>query len=136
MINSKSPGKTSGKRERERKKERMEGQRGWQNGEKDAGWLLSFWCLSYHRADEGGLISSPLARQDGVKSWISRPICTSPPSISFPPFFFSFPFFFRSPFSPITQPLERGKCSEWPLSPFIFAVAVFHPTGDSTSIIT
>ena len=42
VINSKSPGKTSGKRERERKKERMEGQRGWQNGEKDAGWLLSF----------------------------------------------------------------------------------------------
>lgn len=86
-----------------------------------------------------GLISSPLARQDGVKSWISRPICTPPPFLllSFRASFL----FFSSLFSPITQPLERRKCSEWPLSlslsPFIFAVRfIFHPTGDSTSIIT
>lgn len=69
-------------------------------GRKTRDGCCHFRCLSYHRADEEGLISSPLARQDGVKSWISRPICTSPPPpfplylLSFAYFLFSFPFLF------------------------------------------
>ena len=97
-------------------------------GRKTRDGCCHFRCLSYHRADEGGLISSPLARQDGVKSWISRPICTSPPPpfplylLSFAYFLFSFPFlfFFARPFRPLLNrwSVENAQSG---LSPLLFS---------------
>lgn len=87
VINSKSPGKTSGKRERVngRAKRMVEG------GERRGMAAVIFGV--YHITEPmRGLISSPLARQDGVKSWISPPI--SPLPIFFPPRLFFFLLFF------------------------------------------
>lgn len=64
-----------------------------------------------------GLISSPLARQDGVKSWISPPI--SPLPIFFPPRLFFFLLFFSPrPFRPLLNrwSVENAQSGLSPLS--------------------
>lgn len=100
VINSKSPGKTSGKRDRERvngRAKRMVEEKG--EGERRGMAAVIFGV--YHITEPmRGLISSPLARQDGVKSWISRPICTFLPLLlSSASFLFSFSFFFLALFA-------------------------------------
>lgn len=76
----------------------MEGQRRWKEGRERRGMDAVIFGVYHITEPVRGLISSPLARQDGVKSWISRPICTPPPPSSSFPFarlFFSFPRSFR-----------------------------------------
>lgn len=92
------------------RRRRDAGTRGVERG-RMRGWLVlsfSVFIISARLEEKGFHVGA--RRRDGVKSWISRPICTLTPSLFFTP---KLEFYVISPFA-VTQPFERGKRAKCP----------------------